>query len=85
MAQASKVKQALERAATAKVIGASASEATGTVTTWNTVVNDPEATPDLRSAGVFFRDALAAAVIRGDANGQQAALASLAGLTVKFS
>jgi hypothetical protein len=84
MAQPAKVKKALEAASQAKAVGASQAEAKGTLTTWQAVCNDGEASNDLRSLAVHYRDELQAAVIRGDTAAQEAALAALSGLAVRF-
>ena len=84
MAQPARIRKALEAASQAKVVGASQVEAKGTLTTWKSICDDGEASNDLRSLAVHYRDELQAAVIRGDTAAQEAALAALSGLAARF-
>jgi hypothetical protein len=84
MAQTARVKRALELAAPAKVKGASQGEARATVGAWEAVVNDPEASSDLRSIAVYYRDALTAAVVNGNTAAQEAALAALSSIAGRY-
>ena len=84
MSQVAKVKRALEIAAAARVRGASQGEARATVGTWEAVVNDPEASSDLRSIAVFYRDALTSATVNGNAAAQEAALAALSSIAGRY-
>jgi hypothetical protein len=84
MAQTARVKRQLEVAATAKVRGASRDEARATVESWEAVVNDLEASSDLRSIAVFYRDALMAAVVNGNVAAQDAALAVLSSIAARY-
>ena len=80
MAQVPRVKRQLESASTQKAIGASTAEAKATIVTWQSIVNDLECSPDLRSLGVHYRDALQGAISRGDTASQEAALQALGSL-----
>jgi hypothetical protein len=84
MPQPSRVKKQLETAAKAKIQGASQGEARGTVGTWETVCSDPEATSDLRSIAVFYRDALSAAIVNGNGPAQETALAALSSIAGRY-
>jgi hypothetical protein len=84
MAQTSRVKRQLEIAAQAKVKGASQVEAKATVGTWQTVCDDAQATSELRSIAVFYRDALTAATVNGNAAAQEAALEALSSIAVRY-
>ena len=83
MPQTLRVKRALGVAAQAKV-KASQGEARATVGAWEAVVNDPEASSDLRSIAVYYRDALTTAVVNGDTAGQESALASLSSIAASY-
>jgi hypothetical protein len=84
MSQAAKVKRQLEVAAQAKVKGAGRDEVRATVGTWQTVCDDPEASSDLRSIAIFYRDALTTAVVNGNTAGQESGLASLSSIAASY-
>jgi hypothetical protein len=84
MAQPARVKKQLEAAAKVKVQAASQTEARQSIATWDILCGDPEATADLRSIGVFYRDALSAAVVNENAAAQEAALSALTAIAQRY-
>jgi hypothetical protein len=84
MSQTTKVKKALEVAAKAKITGATQTEAQGAAGAWHAVCDDPEASNDLRSVALLYRQQLEGAIVNGDASAREAALAALAGVAAKY-